>query len=198
VSATDAHRHLPQLVLVRHGETEWTISGQHTSRTDVALTARGRRQAELLSKPLARWHFATVLTSPRRRAVDTGRLAGYGDVLTTCDDLVEWDYGSYEGRTTAEIRAEAPGWSLWRDGVLDGEKASQVATRADRVIEAALGGAGDVLVFSHGHFLRVLAARWIGLGPDAGALFALSPASVSILGWERDQPVLASWNDVFD
>jgi probable phosphoglycerate mutase len=186
------------MVLVRHGETAWTMSGQHTSRTDVALTERGRRQAAQLSKPLASWQFATVLASPRRRAVDTGRLAGYGDVLTTCDDLAEWDYGSYEGRTTADIRHEVPGWTLWRDGVSGGETASQVAARADRVIAAALGGAGDVLVFSHGHFLRVLAARWIGLGPDAGSLFALSPASISTLGWEREQPVLASWNDVFD
>ena len=186
------------MVLVRHGETDWTRSGQHTSRTDVPLTERGRRQAEELRKPLAGRQFATVLASPRQRAMDTGRLAGYGDVLTTSDDIAEWDYGTYEGLTTADIRADVPGWTLWRDGVPGGETAAQVAARADRLIAIVRGGTGDVLAFSHGHFLRMLAARWIGLGPDAGVLFALGPASVSVLGWEREQPVLSSWNDVFD
>jgi broad specificity phosphatase PhoE len=184
----------PLLVLVRHGETEWTISGQHTSRTDVPLTVEGRRQAERLRDRLSGLEPAIVLTSPRRRASETCRLAGFGDVAVVDDDLVEWDYGDYEGRTTAAIRAEVPGWTLWRDGVPGGETAEDVGARADRVIERTRH-AGDVLVFSHGHFLRVLAARWLDLAPDAGGFFALDPASVSRLGWEREQAVLRGWND---
>jgi len=181
-------------VLVRHGQTEWTLSGQHTSRTDVPLTDVGEQQAEHLRAPLALRQFELVLSSPRRRAADTCRLAGYADVAVRSDDLVEWDYGEYEGRTTAEIREATPGWTLWRDGVPGGETASDVAARADRVIEGVRDGRGDALVFSHGHFLRVLAARWLGLPPEAGRLFALGPASVSILGWEREQPVITEWN----
>jgi len=180
---------------VRHGETAWTIGGRHTGRTDVPLTEVGRRQAELLAPRLGGRGFVVVLTSPLQRAAETCRLAGFGDVAERCHDVVEWDYGAYEGRTTAEIRAEVPGWSLWWHGVPDGETATQVAARADRVLDRLQGAAGDALVFSHGHFLRVLAARWLGLGPNDGRLFGLVPASISTLGWEREQRVIAHWND---
>jgi probable phosphoglycerate mutase len=185
-----------EIVLVRHGETAWTITGRHTSRTDVPLTDVGRRQAAQLATRLAERRFATVLTSPRQRAIQTCHLAGFGGEAKTCEDLVEWDYGAYEGRTTAQIRTDVPGWSLWRDGVPDGETAAEVAARADRVLESCRQANGDVLVFSHGHFLRVLAARWLGLDASEGRLFALSPASVSVLGREREQPVVVRWNDV--
>ena len=181
------------IVVVRHGETEWTITGQHTSRTDVPLTELGRADARRLGEYLSGRSFAVVLTSPLQRAVDTCRLAGFGDRAVVDSDLAEWDYGSFEGRTTADIRGEVPGWTLWRDGVADGETAAQVAARADRVIGRVVDG-GDALVFSHGHLLRVLAARWLGLAPDAGRLFALAPASIGVLGWEREQHVLERWN----
>jgi broad specificity phosphatase PhoE len=186
----------PVIVLVRHGETAWTITGRHTSRTDVPLTREGRRQAERLQPRLGAVRPAVVFTSPRRRSIETCGLAGFGDVATTHDDLAEWDYGSYEGRTTADIRAGSPGWTLWRDGVPGGEAASHVAARADRMIDRLRQVGGDGLVFSHGHFIRVLAARWLGLGPDAGRLLALSPASISVLGWEREQAVLLGWNEI--
>ena len=182
-------------MLVRHGETAWTISGRHTGRSDVPLTDEGRRQAGRLAPVLAGRPFAAVLTSPLGRALDTCRLAGFGDVASVSGDVVEWDYGDYDGRTTAEIRGSHPGWSLWSDGVPGGEAAAEVAARADRVIGGLRAAGGDALVFSHGHFLRVLAARWLGLGPASGRLFALGPASISVLGWEREQPVLAGWND---
>ena len=185
----------PQAVLVRHGETAWTVTGQHTSRTDVSLPEAGRRQAERLAPRLAGRQFAVVLTSPLQRAAETCRLAGFGEVAELCDDCREWEYGEYEGRTTTDIRTEVPGWSLWRDGVPGGETAAQVAARADRVIERLRGAAGDGLVFSHGHFQRVLAARWLDLGPEQGRLFALSPASISVLGWEREEAVLTLWNE---
>ena len=185
----------PEAVLVRHGATEWTVSGRHTSRTDVPLTEQGRRQAEQLAARLAGRKFAVVLTSPLQRAAETCRLAGFGTVAEFCDDCREWGYGEYEGRTTAEIRTEVPGWSLWRHGVPGGETAAQVAARADRVIERLRSATGDALVFSHGHFLRVLAARWLGLGPDEGRLFALGPASISVVGWEREEAVLTQWNE---
>jgi broad specificity phosphatase PhoE len=188
----------PQLVLVRHGQTEWSETGQHTSRTDIPLTEKGGEQAAALAARLAPWQFGLVLSSPRRRALDTCALAGFGDRAEVTDDAAEWDYGRYEGRTTAEIRAEAPGWTLWHDGVPDGELAEQVAARADRLIARALSAdedAGDVAVFSHGHFLRVLAARWLGLDPAAGRFLALDPASISVLGWEREQAVVDRWNE---
>jgi probable phosphoglycerate mutase len=184
-----------EIVLVRHGETAWATAGRHTGRTDVPLTDGGRSQAAALAPRLARLAFDVVLTSPRVRARETCRLAGFGAVAEVSDDLVEWDYGAYEGRTTAEIRADAPGWSLWRDGVPDGETAEQVGRRADRVVARLLQVDGNALVFSHAHLLRVLAARWLDLAPDAGRLFALAPASVSVLGWEREQPVLRGWNE---
>lgn len=183
-----------QVVVVRHGETDWTITGQHTSRTDIALTEQGRSQAAQLRQPLSAYSFALVLTSPMRRAADTAELAGFAET-EPCDDLKEWDYGAFEARTTAEIRETSPGWSLWRDGVPDGETGADVAARADRVIARVRAVTGASLLFSHGHFLRVLAARWIGLDAGHGALFALSPASVGVLGWEREQPVIVGWND---
>jgi probable phosphoglycerate mutase len=183
-----------EVVLVRHGQTAWSQSGRHTGRTDVPLTAEGERQAAALADRLAGRTFAVVLTSPLRRAADTCALAGFGAVASPADDAVEWDYGEYEGRTTAEIRAEVPGWTLWRDGVPGGEAAADVAARADRLLQRLEGAGGDGLVFSHGHFLRVLAARWLGLEPGAGRYFALDPATCSVLGWEREQPVLARWN----
>lgn len=185
-----------EILLVRHGETTWTISGQHTSRTDVALTELGSRQAEDLAPRLTARRFVLVLTSPSRRAAATASLAGFGDVAETDDAAVEWDYGAYEGRTTADLRVDVPAWSLWSDGVPGGETAAQVAARADRVLARLRAADGDALLFSHGHFLRVMAARWLGLGPEAGRFFALGPASVSVLGWEREQPVLVCWNDV--
>ena len=184
-----------QIVLVRHGETAWSLAGKHTGRTDVPLTEEGRRQAAGLASRLRWLQPVIVLTSPRQRAMDTCRLAGFGDLAAPSDDLAEWDYGDCEGRTTTEIRAEVPGWSLWRDGVPGGETAAQVAIRADRIIGRLQRETGDALLFSHGHLLRVLAARWLELPPDAGRLLALAPASVSVLGWEREQPVLSSWNE---
>ena len=185
-----------EVVLVRHGETDWTISGRHTSHTDVPLTEVGRRQAEQLVTRLAGRHFGVVLTSPLQRAAETCAFAGFAGVAEPTEVAVEWDYGAYEGRTTAEIRAEVPGWSLWHDGVPEGETAAEVAQRADGILQRVQRADGDALVFSHGHFLRVLAARWLGLGPENGRFFALSPAAISILGWEREQAVLACWNDV--
>ncbi len=186
----------PDLVLTRHGETEWTISGQHTSRTEVPLTDVGREHAKRLADRFATRRFALVLTSPRERAVESCRLAGLGDIAERTEDVAEWNYGAYEGRTTTDIRAERPGWSLWRDGVPDGETAAHVAARADRVITRVRGGPGDAVVFSHGHFLRVLAARWLALPPSEGRLFSLAPGSISVLGWEREQPVVSWWNEV--
>ena len=185
----------PEIVLVRHGETAWTISGQHTGRSDIPLTDAGRRQAETLAPRLVGRRFEVVLTSPLGRALETCRLADFGHLAEVSDDVVEWDYGEYDGRTTAEIRSERPDWSLWSDGAPGGETAAQVAGRADRVIARAVSGGGDGLVVSHGHFLRVLAARWLDLPPEDGRLFALAPASLSILGWEREQHVLSRWNE---
>jgi probable phosphoglycerate mutase len=181
-------------VLVRHGETEWSRDGRHTGRTDVPLTGRGRREAEALGAPLATRELALVLTSPLSRAADTCRLAGLGARALERDDLREWDYGAYEGRTTADIRTERPGWTLWSDGVPEGERVSEVGVRVDRVIEELRATTGDAAVFAHGHVLRVLAARWLGLEPAAGRLFALDPATTSILGYERETPVIRSWN----
>jgi broad specificity phosphatase PhoE len=183
------------LVLVRHGETEWTLTGQHTSRTDIPLTEAGRRDAKKLGARLAGLEFALVLSSPMARARETCALAGFDSQATITDDAKEWDYGEYEGLRTVDIRAERPDWSLFRDGVPGGETADQVGARADRVIARARAVAGTTIVFSHGHFLRVLAARWIELAPTDGARLALDPASISVLGWERETPVLDRWNE---
>ncbi len=184
----------PQVWLIRHGETEWTLSGQHTSRTDIPLTPVGRRQAEALGRHLASRSFALVLTSPLGRARETCRLAGYGDLARITDDLREWDYGRYEGRTTAAIRAEEPGWSVWTSPILGGESLEEVGGRARRVIDRALGAGGDVALFGHAHLLRILAACWIGRPPADGRLLALDPASTSVLGWERETRVIQQWN----
>ncbi len=184
-----------RIVLVRHGETEWSRSGRHTGRTDVPLTDAGRHQAALLASRLVGGEWALVLTSPRWRAVETCRLAGLGARAEVDDDLQEWDYGVYEGRTTADIRAERLGWSMWRDGCPGGEDAAAVARRVGRVLERVGETAGDVAVFAHGHVLRVLGARWVGTDPAWGAALLLSTASLSVLGWEHDVPVLTRWND---
>jgi broad specificity phosphatase PhoE len=184
-----------QVVLVRHGQTAWSVSGQHTGMTDIPLTDEGRRHAEALGSRLSGWRFARVLTSPLARAMDTCRLAGFGAQAEVSDDLREWDYGEYEGRRTVDIREERPGWNLWLDGVPGGETAEEVGRRADRVIEAAKSAAGDVALFAHGHVLRVLGVRWIGLPPDDGRRLALSTASVSVLGWERETAVVTRWNE---
>jgi probable phosphoglycerate mutase len=187
---------MPELWLIRHGETEWSASGRHTGRSDLPLTQRGEWQAELLKAPLAARTFAAVLTSPLRRARDTCRIAGYASVAVADENLMEWDYGDYEGRTFEEIRKERPGWRLWRDGVPNGETAAQVGARADLVIDRALSAGGDVALFAHGHILRVLASRWVGLPPTAGGLLALDTASVSVLGYDREDRVIRRWNEV--
>ena len=183
-----------QLWLVRHGETEWSTSGQHTGRTYLPLTLEGKLHARQIAGFLAGRAFALVLTSPLQRARETCRLAGYGDSAVIDANLREWDYGEYEGRTTPQIQLERQAWSLWRDGVIGGERIEQVAARAQKVIDRAVASSGDVLLFAHGHILRVLTACWLGLQPDAGRLFALGTASVSVLGYERDTRVITQWN----
>jgi probable phosphoglycerate mutase len=188
---------LPIVFLARHGETAWSLTGQHTGRTDLPLTERGERNAHALGERLNGLKFAKVFTSPLLRARRTCELAGFGAVAEVDQDLVEWDYGEYEGRRTSEIRAERPGWQLFCDGCPGGESPDQVGERADRVLNRLRAVRGDVLLFSSGHFLRVLAARWVGLEPAGGRLFLLSTASLSALGYEHDicQPVICLWND---
>jgi broad specificity phosphatase PhoE len=183
-----------EVVLVRHGETEWSRAGKHTGRTDIPLTERGRQEARAVGAELQGRQFALVFTSPLARAADTCRLAGLGDVVEPREELMEWDYGAYEGRETVDIRNEHPGWTLWLDGVPEGETIAQVQVRVDRVIAELRSAAGDAAVFAHGHLLRVLAARWLGLEAAAGRLFALDPATISILGYERETPVVRMWN----
>jgi len=185
----------PEVVLVRHGETEWTRTRQHTGKTDLPLDDDGRSQAELVGRALAGREFGLVLTSPLARARETCELAGYGDLAQARPDLAEWDYGDYEGLTTAEIRAERPDWSLWRDGVPGGESPEDVGRRADRVVAEVRAAGVDTLIFGHGHQLRVLAARWLGLAPADGRLLVLSTASISILGYERETAALLRWNE---
>src|SRR5580658_2943179 len=177
-----------EIWLMRHGETEWSRSGQHTSRTDLPLTEEGEKRAVDLAKRLAGRRFALVLSSPMRRALETSRLAGYTPEIA--DELHEWDYGAYEGLTTAEIQRTAPGWTIWTGVLPGGETIAQVSARADRLLERALAVSGDVALFSHGHMLRMLAARWLRLPPDSGRLLALSTGSVSVLGWEHETRVL--------
>jgi broad specificity phosphatase PhoE len=183
-----------EVVLVRHGETEWSRTGRHTGRTDVPLTERGREQALAVGAALRDRTFARVLVSPRSRALETAGLAGFAEQAEPRDELVEWEYGDYEGRTTQEIRAERPDWQLWRDGVPGGETVDEVGARADRVIAELRNTDGDVLVVAHGHLLRILAARWLGLEPAGGRLFALDPATLSVLGYERETSVIRRWN----
>jgi broad specificity phosphatase PhoE len=188
---------LPATYLARHGETAWTISGQHTGLTDLPLTERGERNARRLGERLHGLTFARVFTSPLQRAVRTCVLAGFGDAAEVDRDLVEWDYGRYEGLRTAEILAERPDWQLFRDGCPGGESPDQVGARATRVVSRVRAVHGDVLLFSSGHFLRVLAARWLGLQPAAGRYFLLATASLSVLGYEHtlSQPVIRLWDD---
>jgi probable phosphoglycerate mutase len=188
---------LPVIYLARHGETAWSLSGQHTGRTDLPLTERGERNARALGKRLRGLNFAKVFTSPLRRAVRTCELAGFGGTAQSDPDLVEWDYGEYEGRRTAEIHAERPDWLLFRDGCPGGEAPDQVGARADRVIARLRPVEGDVLLFSSGHFLRVLTARWLSLDAAAGRYFLLGTASLSALGYEhnRAEPAIRLWNE---
>jgi broad specificity phosphatase PhoE len=182
------------VVLVRHGQTEWSRSGQHTGTTDIPLTEQGRREAEAVGRALRGRSFSLVLSSPMARALETARLAGLGDAAQVREDLMEWDYGDYEGRTSKEIQAERPDWHLFDDGCPGGETAAQVGARADRVIAEARAVDGDVALFAHGHVLRVLTARWLGFQPQQGGRFALLTATLSTLGYEHDRPALWLWN----
>ena len=184
----------PQLWLIRHGETQWSLSGAHTGRTDLPLTERGKQRAEAIGRLLNRRPFALVLTSPLQRARDTCRLAGYGGQAIIDDDLREWDYGAYEGRSSTDIQQDRPGWNLWDDGVVNGETVGQVGARAQRIILRTLDIDGDCALFAHGHILRILTACWLQLPPDSGRLFALDTATLSILGWEHDTRVIRQWN----
>jgi broad specificity phosphatase PhoE len=188
---------LPVIYLARHGETAWSLSGQHTGLTDLPLTDRGERNARRLGERLDGLTFAKVFTSPLQRAARTCELAGFGAVSEIDGDLLEWNYGQYEGRRTAEIHAERPDWQLFRDGCPGGESPDQVGARADRVVSRVRAVPGDVLLFSSGHFLRVFTARWLGLEPGAGRYFLLSTASLSALGYEhnRSEPVIRLWNE---
>jgi broad specificity phosphatase PhoE len=183
-----------EIVLVRHGETEWSRDMKHTGRTDVPLTEDGRREADRLRGALAGRRFSRVLTSPLQRAAETCRLAGLGDQAEITDALLEWDYGEYEGITTKEIREGRPDWFLWRDGCPGGETAAQVGARIDPLVEELAGMDDDVALFSHGHVLRVLTARWLELPPQTGARFALGTGTLSILGFEREVRVIRRWN----
>ena len=190
-----------ELWLVRHGETEWSLSGKHTSRTDVPLTDQGRKRAEKLRDYLKGTKFDAVFESPMQRARETCAIAGFGSQAVVDDGLMEWDYGVYEGRTTKEIQAEIPGWSVWKDELVGGETVEHVGERADGVIARALAAApagGKVALFAHAHILRILAARWIGLEARGGSLFARGTGSVSVLGWERETRVIETWNRGFD
>jgi probable phosphoglycerate mutase len=185
---------MAKLLLARHGETEWSAAGRHTGITDLPLTESGRRRARELGSLLAGRSFALVVTSPLRRAVETCDLAGLGDEARIREDLREWNYGDYEGATSAEIHARRPGWSLWRDGCPNGETAAEVGRRADRVITEVRAAEGDVIAFGHGHMLRVLAARWLGLPPEDGGLLALATGGLCMLGYEHELPVIVRWN----
>lgn len=182
------------VVLARHGETEWSLSLRHTGKTDLPLTEAGRRQARALGPRLHAWTFSLVLTSPLQRAVETGRLAGYGEQAQLRPDLVEWDYGRYEGLTSQQIEEIHPNWSLWRDGCPAGEKAEDVGRRADRVVTEVRAVDGDVLIFAHGHVLRVLASRWLREPPEGGRHYALQTATLSVLSYEHSDPVIRLWN----
>jgi broad specificity phosphatase PhoE len=198
MSATALERGAPEppqrIVIVRHGETEWSRIKRHTGRSDIPLTEQGEAQARALAGTLAGLAFAAVFVSPLQRARETCTLAGFGDVATVDADLVEWDYGAYEGKTSAEVQEQRPGWNLFRDGVPAGETIDHVAARAARVIERVRGVSGDVLVFGHGHQLRVVTALWLEFPPAAAQHLLLETASPSTLGYERDWTALLSWN----
>ena len=183
-----------KLWLIRHGETEWSLSGAHTSRTDIPLTERGKQRAAKIRDYLAQRKFSLVLSSPLQRARETCRIAGYADVAQIEENLREWDYGIFEGRTTADIRKDQPDWSIWDSPVPEGEPVEHVAARAQKVIDRALEAGGDVALFAHAHILRILAATWLGLEPRGGRLFALGTGSVSTLSYERETRVISTWN----
>jgi probable phosphoglycerate mutase len=190
---------LPRLFLARHGDTPWTDSRQHTGRTDLALNERGEESARRIGERLQRFSFAHVFTSPLQRASKTCELAGFGKAAEVDPDLLEWDYGRFEGQLTRDILKERPGWELFRDGCPDGESPQDVAARADRFIARVRGIAGDVLAFSSGHIIRMIAARWLGLPPGGGRFFYCRPASVGVLSFEhnsRDEPIISLWNYV--
>ena len=188
---------LPVIYLARHGETAWSLSGQHTGRTDLPLTEGGERNARALGVRLRGLLFAKVFTSPLQRAAHTCDLAGFGNAAERDPDLMEWDYGEYEGRRTAEIHVERPDWQLFRDGCPGGESPAEIGARADRVVRQVRAVAGDVLLFSSGHFLRVLAARWLGLESAGGRYLLLGTAALCILGYEHNlsEPAIRLWND---
>jgi broad specificity phosphatase PhoE len=181
-----------RIVLIRHGETAWSAKRRHTGRSDIPLDAEGRASAAGVAELLRGWDFALVLSSPLSRARDTARLAGLDPVVD--DDLLEWDYGRYEGLATEEIQTSIPGWSVWTHDVFGGESVDQVGARADRAIERALRADGDVALVAHAHFLRVLAVRWIGLPPGQGRHLTLDTGAMSVLGWERETKVIDHWN----
>lgn len=189
---------LPSVYLARHGETAWTLSGQHTGRTDIPLTANGQQDAARLGHRLMGAEFVNVLTSPLQRAKRTCELSGFGANAEIDPDLMEWSYGDYEGKKGAEIRKDRPGWFLFRDGCPNGESVEQIGARADRVLARLRAATGNVLLFAHGHILRVLTARWLGLPPAAGQYFYLSPAAICILSYEHNnpaEPVIRLWNE---
>lgn len=191
----------PRMLLVRHGQTAWSLSGRHTGRTDVPLLEEGRRSAGLLGERLRRPPYdgaadVEVRTSPLSRARETCGLAGFGERAQPWDALMEWDYGAYEGLTPAEIQADRPGWLIWRDGAPDGESTAEVTARADEVVTWACSADRDVLVFAHGHILRSVGARWLGLPLDFAARIRLNPTSLSVLGWAYGEPAVESWNDL--
>ncbi|QES41755.1 histidine phosphatase family protein [Streptomyces venezuelae] len=190
----------PRILLARHGQTEWSLSGKHTGRTDIPLLEEGRRGAKLLGERLHRAPYdglpdVEVRTSPLSRARETCEIAGFGDRATTWDALMEFDYGAYDGMTPADIQAVRPGWFIWRDGVPEGETLAEVAARADEVVEWARSADRDVLVFAHGHILRVIGARWLGLGIEFAARIRLNPTSLSVLGWAYGEPAIEAWNE---
>ncbi|MGW3911588.1 histidine phosphatase family protein [Streptomyces sp. NPDC005070] len=190
----------PRILLARHGQTAWSLSGKHTGRTDIPLLEEGRRGAKLLGErlhrsPLDSLPAAEVRTSPLSRASETCELAGFGERATTWDALLEWDYGAYEGMTPAEIQDIRPGWFIWRDGVPEGETLEQVTARADEVVAWARSADRDVLIFAHGHILRSIGARWLGLPLDFAARIRLNPTSLSVLGWAYGEPAIEVWND---
>ncbi|GHJ28067.1 histidine phosphatase family protein [Streptomyces hygroscopicus subsp. hygroscopicus] len=190
----------PRILLARHGQTRWSLSGKHTGRTDIPLLEEGRRGAKLLGERLCHGSWAglpdvEVRTSPLSRAKETCELAGFGDRARDWDALLEWDYGAYEGMTPAEIQAARPGWLIWRDGVPEGESVASIAARADEVVAWARSADRDVLVFAHGHILRTLGARWLGYDVSFGARIRLDPTSLSVLGWAYGEPAIERWND---
>lgn len=188
----------PEIYLVRHGQTEWSLSGRHTGRTDIPLTAAGEEAARKVAGRLPAIDFAAVWSSPSQRARNTCALAGFGDVSVIKDDLAEWDYGAYEGITTKDIQAQRPGWEIFRDGCPNGETAADVGARADRIIAQLREINGNVLIFSSAHFLRVFAPRWIGLPPENGAHLVLDTTSISTLGYDHNltEPVIRRWNQI--